>query len=223
MSIDYGARAVATISNAPGTVGTSFVATTGQGARFFNGAQQRRMRAYDTATGLAEMVDCTNRATDTFTVSRNADGAGAQNITASGWVLEDLEGLGPMYPLPYDAGFWLPQGGGTWLPANPAGILRHAAHREGFMLDYEVVATAILAGTVNSIRVLLPTVNNLAPSGAKARGGGWPAKIFEGSVGKPAYVFWAASSTYVEVFKDDGTAIAAGTVVISFQARIEVI
>jgi len=222
MSISYGVRSIALITNTPGTGGTSFVVSTGSGARFFSGAQDKRYRAYEIATGVTEMVQCSNRSTDTFTVARNADGAGAQNIAPNLWVLEDLDDLGPYTNLTYDAGFWLPQGGGTWLPANPAGILRHAAHRVGYQLFYEVVATATVAGTVNSIRVVLPTVDNLAPGGAKARGGGWPAVIFEAGVGKPSYVFWSAASTYVEVFKQDGTAIAAGTVVLSFQAIVEV-
>lgn len=222
MSLVYGVRALAQITNAPGTTGLSIVVSTGQGARFFNGAQTRTMRVYDTATGQTELVTCSNRSTDTFTVARNADAGGALNVTASGWILEDVDDMGPMYVIPYNAGFWLPQGGGTWLPADPAGVLRHAAKRVGELLLYEVVATATVVGTVNSIRVVLPTANNLAASGAKARGGAWPCLSFEGSTVKPAYVLWLAASTYVEVFKQDGTAFAAGTVAINFQTWVEV-
>lgn len=220
MSVVYGISAIAAITNTPGTSGTSVVVSTGQGARFFSGSQSRRARIYEIATGTSEDVTITNRSSDTFTVTRNVDSRGAQSIASSGWIIEDLNDLGPFIALAYDAGFWLPQGGGTWLPANPAGVLRHAAQRHGYTLTYEVVAEATVSGTVSSIRVVLPTA--LAPNGAKARGGAWPALIFEAGTARPAYVLWAANDTYVTIAKTDGTNLAAGVVTINFQALIEV-
>jgi hypothetical protein len=98
MPIDYDVVSWALVTNTAGTGGTSLVVTTGHGARFANGAQYTKAVVYQLADpGVNERIAITNRSTDTFTIVRNIDGRGAQNLTASGWALRidhDLVAVG---------------------------------------------------------------------------------------------------------------------------------
>lgn len=175
MSLAYGIRAITTISNSPGTGGTSIVVATGEGVRFVSGAQSRLYRAYNPSTGATEIMLGTNRATDTFTVTRNWDGGGAQNIVPGAWIFEDLNDLGPDTDLTYDSAFFAAVGGGTWtLPLGAANVERLSWQRTGYKLDYEAhVINTTIVGTVSELNVLMPfaAAAGVAPvSGAAQRG-----------------------------------------------------
>jgi hypothetical protein len=84
--------AYSTLTNAPGTAGTSFTVQTGDGAKFpaavtggasFN-ATVWPANAQPLST-TAEIVTVTNVSTDTFTVTRTQEGSTNQNISTTGW------------------------------------------------------------------------------------------------------------------------------------------
>jgi hypothetical protein len=213
MSLNYATRAIAQVTGAPtpATSGTSFSVSSGQGARFVSGTQERRGRLYEVDSGLVEIVTITNRSTDTFTVTRNADAGGAQTITASGWVLEDIDDLGPSHVLAYDAGFFSAAGGGS-ITVAAGDVSDHAWTRVGYTVWYRIkLITITVTGTVNSIGILFPTA--ALPSGAQVAQGSYPVVIFDNSssVGVLGNAFWAAAATGVTITKADGTAFAVST------------
>lgn len=211
MSLNYATRAIAQITNTPGSAGTSFVVNTGDGVRFQSGAQSRRMRAYNVTTGACEHVDCSNRTTDTFTVARNADGAGAQNIVPGAWVLEDIDDLGPDHDLAYDAGFFANTGGGTW-GVDSADRERHSWQRTGYKLCYEFHGvTMSITGTVTELQILIPIASVAGGSpvtGAAQRG---LCFAFEAGVFTQCHWYTNAGDDRVRVLKANGANFAAGS------------
>ena len=211
MSLNYATRAIAQITNAPGTAGTSFVVSTGQGARFVSGAQERRCRIYNASTGAVEEGTITNRSTDTFTVTRNADAGGALDVTASGWVIEDIDDLGPWIALAYDASFFASAGGGTF-GVDSADVIGHAWRRVGYTVNYRCrIAAFSITGTVTELRVLFPVA--AMPAGPKYAEGSYPIVIFDnsGTVATLGFAYWAAGDPYITIKKFDSSAFAVST------------
>lgn len=219
MSLNYATRAIAQITNTPGAAGTSFVVNTGDGARFQSGGQERRMRAYNVTTGACEHVTCSNRVTDTFTVARNADGAGAQNIAPGAWVLEDIDDLGPDHDLAYDGSFFTAVGGGTW-GVDSADRERHSWQRRGYKLDYEFHGiTMTIAGTVSELGLLIP----FAPTGggAPVTGAAQRGLCYGYEAGTYTAMIWYtnAGDDRIRVLKASGANFAAG--VNTFTLRLQ--
>lgn len=210
MSLHYATRAIGQITNAAGTSGTSLVVATGQGARFLSGAQERRARLYSVNNGAVEHVTITNLSSDTFTVTRNADAGGAQDITASGWVLEDIDDLGPWHAVAFDSSFFAAVGGGTWGVAS-GDMLQHRWRRLAYGIEYEVsVTTSSITGTVTALQILVPTA--AAPS-ASGFSGAHPCVIFDNnlSVGVLGFYYILNGTNIIEIKKADGAAFTAST------------
>jgi hypothetical protein len=173
MSLNYAGRAWAIITNAAGAAGTSLVLTTGHGARFQDGVQTTTARISKLDDpGSVEWVTITNRGTDTITVTRNSDGGGALTVTAGAYALDVVDDLGPWHSLAFDAGFFVPSGGGS-LTIVAGNVISHAWRRVGFTVNYRLkLKNFSVVGIVSSIAVLFPTA--AMPAGALREEGAYP-------------------------------------------------
>jgi len=221
MSLNYAGRSWALITNLPGSAGTSVVVTTGHGARFPSGAQNTMARISKIDDpGIVEWVLITNLTTDTFTVTRNADGGGAINLSATGYALDIVSDLAPWIDLAYDAGFFAAVGGGSITVAS-GDVADHAWTRVGFTVKYRLrLETISVSGTVSEITVLFPTA--ALPAGAHHKQGPQPVMIFE-TAWVLGFAYWEAAADRVRILKADGTnfAAAANATYIGFNIEIE--
>jgi hypothetical protein len=223
MSLNYAGRSWALITNLPGSAGTSIVVTTGHGARFPSGAQSTmgRISKIDDP-GIVEWVNITNRTTDTFTVTRNADGGGSINLAATGYALDIVEDLGPWINIAFDAVFFAAVGGGSLTVASGDRV-NQRWKRVGSTILYRMrVKTATTAGAVSNISILFPSA--ALPSGALSEDGPYPVMITEnnGTTWILGFAFWAAGADRISIFKADGTNFAAVTDLLGFSFMLAI-
>lgn len=228
MSIDYAVRAIAQVTGAPSpaTSGTSLGVSTGQGARFptVTAPELRRARLYKVSDGTVEIITYVHSAaSDTFTITRNVDSAGAATVANTGWVLEDIDDLGGWHAVAYDSGFFAAVGGGTWT-VDSGDVLTQRWRRIGFTIEYEVaIATSSISGTVSSLKILLPTA---AASAVASRSGPHPCIIFDnsGTVAVLGYVSILSATNEFLIFKADGTNFTASTnnTIVSIMVKVQI-
>jgi hypothetical protein len=225
MSLNYAGRAWAIITNTPGTAGTTFVVTTGQGARVANGAQTTAARVSAlNDPGSVEWVQLTTRATDTFTsVTRNYDGGGVLNIQPGLYALDVVEDLAAWNAIAFDSSFFAAIGGGA-LTVDSGDRVNQRWKRVGSTILYRMrVKTATITGVVSNLSVLFPTA--ALPAGSLSEDGPYPVMLTEnnGTTWILGFAFWAAGADRISIFKADGTnfAVVANLLGFSFVLPIE--